>query len=127
MLEQLQKAAFAAMEKAYAPYSRYAVGAALLGSDGKIYTGCNVENASYGLSMCAERVALGKGISEGCREFTMAFIAARGDIPWPCGACRQVLNEFAREMTVYAQREGGEIQKRLLVGLLPDAFEITKE
>src|SRR5688572_5475496 len=87
---------------AYAPYSRFPVGAALLAVDGRVFTGCNVENASYGLANCAERVAIGKAVSEGARRFTaIAVVGPEDDVPCaPCGACRQVLYEFGHDMAV---------------------------
>ena len=94
---QLVAAAIAARENAYAPYSRFSVGAAVLGTDGKIYTGCNIENVSYGMTMCAERTAIFKMVSEGCRKFAAIAVVA-GDNATdgaPCGACRQVMGEFA--------------------------------
>ena len=99
--ERLLSAAREARKQAYVPYSNYRVGAALLGSDGKIYTGCNVENASYGLTNCAERTAVFKAVSEGEKAFSAIAIAADATAPWPCGACRQVLSEFAPDMKVY--------------------------
>jgi cytidine deaminase len=95
-LDALFRAAWAAAEAAYAPYSHFRVGAALLAADGTVYTGCNVENRSFGLTVCAERTALFKAVSEGRREFLALAIAAP-DSPaavGPCGACRQVLSEF---------------------------------
>ena len=94
---QLVAAAIAARENAYAPYSKFSVGAAVLGTDGKIYTGCNIENVSYGMTMCAERTAIFKMVSEGCRKFAAIAVVA-GDNATdgaPCGACRQVMGEFA--------------------------------
>ena len=84
-----------AMENSYSPYSHYAVGAALLSADGRVFQGCNIENASFGLTNCAERTALFKAVSEGARDFTAIAIASNGSAPYPCGACRQALNEFA--------------------------------
>ncbi len=84
-----------AQKNAYSPYSKFSVGAALLTKDGKIFTGCNVENISYGLSMCAERAALFKAVSEGFKEFSAIAISTSSKKPtFPCGACRQVLSEF---------------------------------
>jgi cytidine deaminase len=85
-----------AAERAYAPYSKFRVGAALLGADGRIFTGCNVENRSFGLTVCAERNAVFQGVSQGCRKFLALAIAApdSGGAVGPCGACRQVLSEF---------------------------------
>ncbi len=118
--------AFAAMDGlSYAPYSGYPVGAALLCCDGRVFAAGNIENASYGLSVCAERVALWKAVSEGARDFVAIFIAGRGEeAPWPCGACRQVLNEFAPDIVIYTQHEGGKIHMRTLTQLLPKAFKL---
>ena len=94
---QLVAAAVKARDNAYAPYSKFSVGAAVLGVDGKIYTGCNIENVSYGMTMCAERTAIFKMVSEGCRKFAAIAVVA-GDNATdgaPCGACRQVMGEFA--------------------------------
>ena len=94
--QALVELAFTMLEKSYVPYSRFPVGAALEGTDGTVYTGCNVENAAYGSTLCAERTALVKAISEGCRSFTrLAVVGNSADYCWPCGACRQMLYEFA--------------------------------
>ncbi|MDN5347488.1 MAG: cytidine deaminase [Clostridia bacterium] len=120
---QLLARAAAAREKAYAPYSRFTVGAALLAAGGKIYTGCNIENASYGLSVCAERVALWKAVSEGEREFlALALVADGGGIIFPCGACRQVLAEFNPELELYLSGPEGSWQIKNLKTLLPEPF-----
>lgn len=97
---QLVKAAIEARENAYAPYSKFSVGAAVLGTDGKIYKGCNIENVSYGMTMCAERTALFKMVSEGCRKFSAIAIVAGENATdgAPCGACRQVMGEFAADL-----------------------------
>jgi cytidine deaminase len=109
-----------AREKAYAPYSRFRVGAALRGKSGKVYQGCNVENASYGLSMCAERVAIGKAVSEGEKAFDAVAIDAGQAAPTPpCGACRQVLAEFGVELRVLL---AGEARALTLADLLPRSF-----
>lgn len=124
----LADAAFAARDRAYAPYSGYRVGAALLCENGEIYTAGNVENASYGLSVCAERAALLKAVSEGASGFIAVFVAAEGDeAPWPCGACRQVLHEFAPDLVVYAQRSEGKIHMRTISQLLPKAFTLKAQ
>ena len=121
----LVKAAREAAGRAYCPYSDYPVGAAVLTIDGQIYTGCNVENVSYGLSNCAERTAVFKAVSAGCRDFA-ALVVAGGvrQAATPCGACRQVMAEFCRpEMPVFIARlKGGKIISTTLGALLPLAF-----
>lgn len=93
---ELMQAAEAACENAYAPYSGFKVGAALLTGDGRIYTGCNVENSSYGAAICAERTAAVKAVSEGCVRFSaIAVTNSKGGLTYPCGICRQFLSEFA--------------------------------
>ena len=99
--EKLLEAAWAARENAYVPYSNFKLGAAVLGEDGKIYTGCNIENASYGLSVCGERTAIFKMVSEGCKRFTALALVGGGDgDSAPCLACRQVMTEFCRSWDV---------------------------
>ncbi len=110
-----------AMKRSYSPYSHYPVGAALLCADGRIFQGCNIENASFGLTNCAERTAMFKAISEGAAEFTAIAIAATISEPWPCGACRQVLNEFAPGIRVLITWDGGEDELNLN-DLLPKGF-----
>jgi cytidine deaminase len=110
---------------AYAPYSRFYVGAALLATDGRIFTGCNVENASYGLGNCAERVAIGKAVSEGVREFLAIAVTGPDDTlaTAPCGACRQVLYEFGPDMPLVmpsGNADGYEVTT--VDALLPGAF-----
>ncbi len=108
-------------KKAYAPYSHYKVGAALLGKSGKVYTGCNVENASYGHTVCAERTAVLKAVSEGETEFeAIAVVTTNGGSP--CGACRQVLSEFAPRLTVYIADKNSAYRTTTLKKLLPDSF-----
>jgi cytidine deaminase len=109
---------------AYAPYSKFRVGAALLGTDGRIWHGCNVENSSFGLSICAERNALWKAVSEGARQFEAVAVTAgpkRGASP--CGACRQVLHEFAPDLWVIWRSGRGRMVKRRLSALLAEAFD----
>lgn len=122
--EELVKRAFAMHEFSYVPYSGFPVGAALLCGDGRVFTGCNVENAAYGSTICAERTALLKAVSEGCREGWVAIaIAGRGaDYCWPCGACRQMLYEFAPDLRVIAARGDGSFQTATLSQLLPQGF-----
>ena len=106
---------------AYAPYSSYAVGAALLGKSGRVYTGCNVENAVYPLTICAERAALFKAVSEGERDFeAIAVVTSNGGTP--CGSCRQVLAEFGLEIRVLVATPDGLVDSRRVADLLPDAF-----
>ncbi len=110
-----------AMETAYAPYSKYKVGACLRASDGRLFRGCNVENASLGMTICAERNAITTAITEGAREFAAIAIAVDGNLPSPCGACRQTMREFAKDMRVLlVNRE--EIKITSLSALLPNSF-----
>jgi cytidine deaminase len=109
--------------EAYAPYSGFRVGAALLCDDGRVFTGANVENASYGLSMCAEQVAVSAAVSAGCRHFEMiALVADSGSPCPPCGACRQILSEFGPETMVVMANLKGEIRRAKVKELLPYAF-----
>ncbi len=110
-----------ARERAYAPYSRYRVGAALLGRSGRIYTGCNVENAAYPLSLCAERAAVARAVAEGEREFlAIAVVTENGGTP--CGACRQVLREFGKEILVFIADVRGNYWQATVDELLPRSF-----
>ncbi len=116
-----------ARHKAYAPYSRFAVGAALLTASGRVFHGCNVENASFGLTTCAERTAVFTAVSEGEREFVAIAVTAReGHGAPPCGSCRQVLHEFAPNMWVYWRDARGRMLKRRLRDLLPKAFVLKR-
>lgn len=125
-VEKLINAAAAARGRAYAPYSRFKVGAAIVTAQGRYYTGCNVENASYGLSCCAERVALFKAVSNGERQFQAIAIAAGTDeYCVPCGACRQVLAEFNPDMQVFMANNQGQFQVRTVAELLPMAFTLN--
>ena len=122
----LMDMARAAMRLAYCPYSKYAVGAALLARDGRVFTGCNVENASFGLTLCAERVAVTAAVAAGCRDFAALAVSASGAaFPYPCGACRQVLAEFcAQDFPVFIADAKAEsaIRQHTLGELLPFAF-----
>lgn len=110
---------------AYAPYSGYRVGAALLTSSGQVFTGSNVENASYGLTVCAERTAVFKAVSEGYTDFEiMAVVGSNGSYAYPCGACRQVLAEFAPDMKVLVGDETLQYTEHDLRDLLPYTFKI---
>ena len=121
----LVNAAREAATNAYCPYSRYPVGAAVLTRDGQVYTGCNVENVSYGLANCAERTALFKAVSAGCRDFVALAVAGGDKRPAaPCGACRQVLAEFCvPDLPVLVARlKGGKVTVTTLGELLPMGF-----
>ena len=111
------------MQRAYAPYSRFQVGAALLAKDGRVFLGCNVENASFGATICAERTAVTKAVSEGVREFEkIAIVASSGEYAAPCGICRQVLYEFMPEGSVVLwSKNEGELETPLR-SLLPMGF-----
>ncbi len=114
-----------AQRRAHAPYSKFRVGAALLTKSGQVYTGCNVENASYGLTICAERVALTKAVSEGHRQFKAIAVVAPSASLSPCGACRQVLAEFGDMVVVCADsRDARRICVNLLSELLPHTFKL---
>ena len=122
MTDKLIDAARAAQRRAYAPYSNFHVGAALESEDGTIYTGCNVENASYGLTICAERAAICAAVTAGARKFRRAVVVSDIDPPAaPCGACRQVLAEFGRELRIDGVGPGGTVSWTI-AQLLPAAF-----
>lgn len=111
------------MRRAYAPYSKFRVGAALLASDGSIHVGCNVENAAYPAGMCAERVALSRAVADGLREFRSIVVWTEAAVPTPpCGICRQVLHEFAPMLEVTSITSGGARESWRLDALLPAAF-----
>ena len=120
---ELLAAAKTAFDRAYAPYSNFRVGAALLGTDGKIYAGCNVENASYGLSRCAEQTAIQKMVSEGTRGFSKAVVYTLASPPSsPCGACRQILFEFGADAEVAMVNDKNETRVFTVSELLPAGF-----
>ncbi|MEK4424554.1 cytidine deaminase [Solibacillus sp. FSL K6-1523] len=123
-MEQLIAQSKVARENAYVPYSKFKVGAALLTEDGNVYHGCNIENASYSMTNCAERTAFFKAVSEGVTKFTAIAIVA--DTPGPvspCGACRQVMAEFCSQtMPVYLTNLNGDVQQTTVGDLLPGAF-----
>ena len=128
MIEKLINAAKKAAENSYSPYSGFTVGAALLTKDGKIYTGCNIENAAYSVSNCAERTALFKAVSEGERKFkAMAVVGGKGgdfaDLCYPCGVCRQALSEFCGgDFMIITAKKNGEYKTTTLNELLPCSF-----
>ena len=126
MTDPLQAAALAARENAHAPYSKFRVGAALEDAGGRVHTGCNVENATYGLTLCAERVAVFKAISEGAREFRRIAIAADTDtLTPPCGACRQILWEFCGDIEMVLLNPRGKSEVVRLKELFPRAFDAS--
>lgn len=124
-IEELTKKATDMLEKAYVPYSHFPVGAALLTKEGEVYTGCNIENASFGLTNCAERTAMFKAVSEGKKDFDYLVVTGDTEDPIsPCGACRQVLAEFCEaDMPVLLTNKNGDIQETTVAGLLPGAFK----
>ena len=124
-IQRLVRAAAAARRRAHAPYSRFRVGAALLATPGQVFTGVNVENASYGLTICAERVAIGSAVSAGARRFAaIACVAASAELS-PCGACRQVLAEFGDLIVICADsRNPKRVRTCRLAELLPHAFRL---
>lgn len=126
MTDPLQAAALVARENAHAPYSKFRVGAALEDAGGRVHTGCNIENATYGLTLCAERVAVFKAISEGAREFRRIAIATDTDtLTPPCGACRQILWEFCGDIEIVLLNPRGKSEVLRLKELLPRAFDAS--
>lgn len=123
--DELIDLAKSARQFAHAPYSNFRVGAALLSSDGRVFTGCNVENSTYGLSMCAERVAIFKAISEGASEISkIAVVTDHEHIAPPCGCCRQMIWEFCSDKTeVILANLGGDVRRYRIRDLLPEAFD----
>lgn len=121
LLEQAKKA----REHAYAPYSKFPVGAVVLTKSGRIFTGCNVENAAYGLTICAEKTAIVKAISEGCKDIqAVAVIADTDDVCRPCGSCRQFISEFGSEIAVIMGNLKGKSKVCRITDLLPYNFSI---
>lgn len=126
--QELVRMAQEAMKNAYVPYSNFSVGAALLGSNGKVYTGCNVENASFGATVCAERTAVFKAVSDGCRKFEKIAIVGSQDRPTaPCGICRQVLSEFCdASFPVLMAAQDGSYEEQTLGKLFDRAFSLDE-
>jgi homotetrameric cytidine deaminase len=116
----------AAQARAYAPYSGYRVGAALEAEDGRVFTGCNVENASYSVTCCAERVALFAAVAAGARRFRRLVVTAGGRTPYPCGACRQALSEFAETLPVTVVGDDETSFDFTIDGLLPHPFKFSE-
>jgi cytidine deaminase len=126
LLDVLLTAALAARENAFAPYSEFRVGAAIEDAEGRIHTGCNVENATYGLTVCAERVAVFKAISEGVRKFRRVAVAADTDrLTPPCGACRQILWEFCGDVEIVLVNLRGQTETYRLKDLFPKPFDVS--
>jgi len=126
MTDPLLDAALVARQHAFAPYSKFQVGAAIEDSDGRIHTGCNVENATYGLTVCAERVAVFKAISEGARQFRRVAVAADTDsLTPPCGACRQILWEFCGDVEIVLVNPRGKIETYRMRDLFPKPFDAS--
>ncbi len=125
-MDPLITAALQARENAHAPFSKFKVGAAVEDSTGRIHTGCNVENATYGLTICAERVAIFKAVSEGARQFKRVAVVADTDkLTPPCGACRQILWEFCGDVEIVLANLKGESEKLRLGALLPRPFDCS--
>lgn len=122
--KELFRMAVEASENAYAPFSNFHVGAALLTEDGKVFTGVNIENSSYGATICAERTAMVKAISEGARDFQSIAIAGNGGTSWPCGICRQFMYEFCPDIRVISGENEDELQVYTLKELLPEGFKL---
>lgn len=123
--EELIKMAYEAMTYAYVPYSKFQVGAALLTEDGKVFTGCNIENASYGATNCAERTAMFKAVSEGYKTFTkIAVVSNTKKFTYPCGICRQVMAEFMYDAVMIFDDEEKGIVEVPMTGILPYKFEL---
>ncbi|HEU5022057.1 MAG TPA: cytidine deaminase [Bryobacteraceae bacterium] len=126
MSDPLVQAALQARENAHAPYSQFRVGAAVEDESGRVYAGCNVENATYGLTICAERVAVFKAISEGARKFRrVAVVAETETLTPPCGACRQILWEFCGDVEIVLANLSGKTETLRLAALFPRAFDAS--
>ncbi len=121
-IKELIEKAIEAKEKAYVPYSKFHVGAALLTEDNKIYTGCNIEIASYSPTICAERTAIFKAVSEGHKNIKAIAIVGDGDMTYPCGVCRQVIREFGRDARIIIANSVEEYREYSLEDLLPHSF-----
>lgn len=132
--EELIQIAYNASENAYAPYSEFKVGVALLSKNGQVFTGCNIENASYGATICAERTAISKAVSENVREFSKIAIVSKsdnekfkdfaGDLTFPCGICRQIMIEFMPQGEIVLSNKKGEIKVYKVDELLPHSFSV---
>ena len=121
-ISELIKMAFNAKTKAYVPYSNFKVGAAVLMEDGSIYTGCNIESASYSPTICAERTAIFKAVSEGKKSISAIAIVGDGEYTYPCGVCRQVIREFGKDARIIIAKSEDEYLEYTLDELLPHSF-----
>lgn len=121
-IQELAKQALEAQKFSYSPYSKFRVGAALLTKSGKVYTGCNIESASYTPTICAERAAIAKAVSEGEREFVAIAVTGDGEWTYPCGVCRQVMREFSPDLLVIVVKSETEYREHRLSELLPYSF-----
>lgn len=126
-LEQLKASAKAVRERAYVPYSHFPVGAALVSLDGQIFPGCNVENASYPLGLCAERACVSQAVAAGVRKFAAVLIIGDTERPMPCGGCRQVLSEFGDLQVFVASGDGDDVKSYWLHDLLPESFHLAPD
>jgi len=127
MQDELIARATAARDNAVAPYSNFKVGCAIETADGRIFTGCNIENATYGLTVCAERVALWKALSEGVRHFKqLAIVSAAATPTTPCGACRQLLWEYCGDLPIISQTLDGKSRTFQMAELLPNPFDLRQ-
>ena len=125
--KELLEIAHKAKENAYAPYSGFKVGAALLCTDGTVFSGCNIENSSYGATNCAERTAIFKAVSEGYRDFTaIAIVSSGGGETYPCGICRQVMGEFSPDIRIVLENETGEPISYPFKEIMPKFFTLDK-
>lgn len=123
--KELLAKAYEAMEKAYVPYSKFQVGAALLTKSGEVYTGCNIENASFGATICAERTAIFKAVSDGAKDFTtLAIVSSSKQHTYPCGICRQVMSEFMMDATLIFDDQEKGILEIPMTDILPYKFDL---
>lgn len=126
--EELILCALKAKQNSYSPYSKFRVGAAVLTKDNRIFTGCNIENSAYSATICAERTAIYKAISEGCRDLVkIAIVSDTNEFTYPCGECRQVLSEFMKDGIVVLSNKSNEIKQIKVETLIPFAFELKKD
>jgi len=125
--KELYRLAKKASESAYAPYSGFGVGAALLAAGGTVFTGVNIENSSYGATICAERTAFVKAVSEGYRDFLTIAVASSGGAAWPCGVCRQFMFEFNEDLRVVSGEDENRLEVYPLNELLLKGFKLKKK